>query len=155
MPTFALHPLTAAAFAPFGDVFDPLAVTTRLDHVAALQNGRADARPNLFLARTTLATLPLAFERMECHPESSQTFVPYGAAQMPIGVALPDETGQPDLSTFRAFIAVAQGFSYRAGVWHLPVASLGAQHGVLGFMYEDGSPQDCVWADVEPSVLEG
>ena len=53
----------------------------------------------------------------------------------------------------RAFAATAQGFSYRAGVWHLPIASLLRSVPVLGFMYEDGTPKDCVWATVAPTTL--
>lgn len=154
MRTLALAPLTLAAFAPFGEVFAaPAAVRARIDGIARLENGRPAARPNLFLARSGLVELPHDFDRMEHHPFSSQSFVPLEPARIVVAVALPGPDGQPDLATLQAFLARSVGFNYRAGVWHLPVASLGATAPVLGFMYEDGSPQDCVLADVAPFTL--
>ena len=154
MPTLTLAPLTSAAFAPFGEVFPaPTSVGARIDGIATLENGRAAARPNLFLARSGLVELPRLFDRMEHHPFSSQSFVPLEPASIVLAVAMPGPDGQPDLATLRAFLARSVGFSYRAGVWHLPVASLGATAPVLGFMYEDGSAEDCVFADVQPFTL--
>ena len=147
--------LTPEAFASYGEVFATRGITTRLDHVARIENGRPAARPNLFLARSGIVALPHEFTRMESHPQSSQSFAPLGDAPILVGVALRDAHGQPDLSTLRAFLARAQGFSYRAGVWHLPVASLGTPVPVLGFMFEDGTPEDCVWAEVAPQRLAG
>ena len=125
----------------------------RVDRVANLANGRPDARPNLFTAHTGVTALPHVFTAMESHPWSSQSFMPMGAETIVIGVALPGRDGQPDLATLRAFAATAQGFSYRAGVWHLPVASLSRSIPIIGFMYEDGTPQDCVWAEVTSTTL--
>lgn len=154
MPTHALAPLTPAAFAPFGEVFAaPASVVTRMDHVAGLQNGRREAVPNLFLARSGLVQLPRAFDTMERHPFSSQSFVPLEPARIVVAVALPGPDGTPDFATLQAFLAGSVGFSYRAGVWHLPVASLEVTVPVLGFMYEDGSAQDCVFANVEAFTL--
>ena len=145
-------PLTAEAFAPYGEVLAP-PDNGRLDHVATLGNGRADAKPNLFLARSGLLALPHAFSRLECHPHSSQSFAPWGPARIVLAVALRGGDGRPDPATLRGFLADNQGFSYRAGVWHLSVAALGQPAAVLGFMYEDGGPEDCVFADIEPSTL--
>lgn len=154
IPPLSLAPLTPAAFAAFGEVFaGPDAIEARIDHVARLHNGRTAARPNLFLARSGLIRLPHGFDRMESHPFSSQSFVPLEPATIVVAVALKGRDGQPDPTTLQGFVARSVGFSYRAGVWHLPVASLGTAVPVLGFMYEDGSPQDCVWAAVEPFIL--
>lgn len=154
MPTHTLAALTPAAFKPFGEVFAaPASVSARLDGIAALENRRPQAQPNLFLARSGLARLPQTFERMEHHPFSSQSFVPLEPADIVVAVALPGPDGTPDLASLQAFLARSVGFSYRAGVWHLPVASLGTTAPVLGFMYEDGSPDDCVFAAVEPFTL--
>lgn len=149
------HPvdLDREAFSPYGEVFVPAATSGRLDHVATLDNRREAARPNLFMARTSLVSLPHRCDRMERHPWSSQSFAPFGEAPILIGVALPDAAGAPDLRSFKAFLARSQGFSYRAGVWHLPIGTLGETMPILGFMYEDGSPEDCVWADIAPLEL--
>lgn len=154
MPMITLAPLTSTAFAPFGDVFPaPASVQTRIDGIARLENGRAAGRPNLFLARSGLVQLPRLFDRMEHHPFSNQSFVPLEPADIVVAVALPGPDGQPDLATLQAFLARSTGFNYRAGVWHLPIATLRATAPVLGFMYEDGSPEDCVFADVEPFTV--
>lgn len=154
MPTLFLAPLTPARFAPFGEVFaSPDAIGGRLDHVAQLDNSRADARPNLFLVRSGILDLPHGFDRMESHPFSSQSFMPLEPAAIVVVVARPGPDGKPDLATLQGFLARSVGFSYRAGLWHRPLASLGTSVAVLGFMYEDGSPQDCIWAEVEPCTL--
>lgn len=154
MPTIPVTPMTPASFAPFGDVFAaPDAIRGRIDHVARLVNERADARPNLFLARSGVVRLPHGFDRMESHPFSSQSFVPLEPATIVLAVARRAPDGKPDLATLQGFLARSVGFSYHAGVWHLPVASLGTAVPVLGFMYEDGSPHDCVWAEVGHVIL--
>jgi ureidoglycolate hydrolase len=145
--------LTAEAFAPYGEVFASAGVTARVDQIAALQNKRAWAKPNLFMARTNLASLPHRFDKMESHPHSSQSFLRLDIAPMLVAVARPGRDGKPDLATLRAFLGHSTGFSYRAGIWHLPITSLGDTVPVAGFMYEDGSPEDCVWATVEPVSL--
>ncbi len=154
MPSFTVADLTPERFAPYGEVFTPAAVTARVDHVARLENRRAGARPNQFLARSSVVALPHRFTRMEQHPQSNQSFLPFGDTPMLIAVALPGGVGGPDLSTLLAFLGRGQGFNYRAGIWHIGVASLGETVPVAGFMYEDGSPEDCVFADVPACVLQ-
>ena len=148
MREIRIEELTAEAFAPYGEVFRPADVTTRVDQIATLQNGRPSARPNLFMARSTAVALPFCFDRMEQHPFSSQSFVPMGPARVLVGAALPGPDGQPDPATLRAFSGSGLGFSYRAGTWHLPVASLGEGVPLVAFMYEAGTPEDCLWAEV-------
>lgn len=153
MRTLAVADLTPETFAAYGEVFRPADTTGRIDRVAHLQNHRSGAAPNLFLARTGLATLPHQFERMEQHPYSSQSFLPFADAPILIATALSGADGRPDATTLAAFVGRGLGFSYRAGVWHLPVTSLGTTVPLAGLMYEDGSPADCVWAEVDPVTL--
>jgi ureidoglycolate lyase len=153
MRTVPVLDLTGEAFTPYGEVFAPAGVTQRVDQIAVLQNRRPLAKPNLFMARTNLAALPHPFDKMESHPHSSQSFLPFGAAPMLLAVALPGPDGQPDPSTLKAFLGPGIGFSYQAGIWHLPIASLGDTLPVAGFMYEDGSAEDCIWAAIEPISL--
>ena len=153
MRTLAVAELTPTGFAPYGEVFRPADTTGRLDRVARLENHRSGAGPNLFLARTELSALPHRFARMEQHPRSSQTFLPFADTPILIATALSGPDGRPDLTTLAGFVGRGLGFSYRAGVWHLPAASLGTTVPLAGFMYEDGSAEDCVWAEVEPVTL--
>ncbi len=154
MPSIPVMALTPEAFEPYGEVFAPGSVGARVDQVAVLQNLRPDAKPNLFLARTDLTDLPYRFEKMEAHPHSSQSFLPFGEAPVLLAVALPGTDGKPDLATLKAFRGRGLGFSYRAGTWHLPIASLYESVPMAGFMYEDGGAEDCVWADIEPMTLD-
>ena len=142
--------LTADAFAPFGEVCRPAEVNGRTDHVAMLENHRPAAKPNLFLARSGTVTMPLEVTRMEHHPLSSQSFLPFDDTPILLVVAMPGADGGPDLKTAKAFVARGQGFSYRPGIWHTGVAGIDATLAVAGFMYEDGTPEDCIFADVPP-----
>jgi ureidoglycolate lyase len=153
MPTLIVADLTADAFAPYGEVCTPASVQGRRDHVAKLANQRPDAKANLFLARSGLVTLPLAVTRMENHPHSSQSFLPFADTPIVLVVALPGVDGQPDLATAKAFLARGQGFSYAPGIWHIGVAGLETAVPVAGFMYEDGTPLDCVFTDVPDFIV--
>ncbi len=74
--SIAARPITAAAFAPFGQLLETPGEGARLDRAGALFNGREAATPNLALVRATAARLPLTIELMERHPHSSQAFFP-------------------------------------------------------------------------------
>lgn len=154
MSRLTVTELTPEHFTPYGEVFKPAAVTARIDHVARIENRRVNARPNQFLARSGIVSLPHRFSRMEQHPHSNQSFVPVGEHPILIAVALPGSDGQPDLSTLRGFFGRGQGFNYHAGIWHIGVASLGEAVPVVGFMFEDGTPEDCVFADIPACELQ-
>jgi ureidoglycolate lyase len=153
MPSLTVTELTPEHFTPYGEVFKPGEVTARIDHVARIENRRPGARPNQFLARSGVVALPHRFTRMEQHPHSNQSFVPMAKRPVLIAVALPGPDGLPDLSTLRGFLGRGQGFNYRAGIWHIGVASLGEAVPVVGFMFEDGTPEDCVFAEVPACEL--
>ena len=112
MPTLIVADLTADAFAPYGEVCTPASIQGRRDHVATLDNQRPDAKANLFLARSGVVALPLSVTRMENHPRSSQSFLPFTDTPIVLVVARPGADGQPDLATAKAFLARGQGFSY-------------------------------------------
>ena len=143
-----LRPLSAAAFQPFGDVLDPAFEGPRVDHAARLQNSRADASHNLMLVRSAATGRPHMVARMERHPFSSQTFIPLQGARAVLAVALDNGSGAPDLATVAAYVSEGQGFSYHAGVWHIPLATLDEARAFAVFMYTEGTPDDTHWADV-------
>ena len=70
------EPITAQAFAPFGQIFTRPAEAGRLDPQLTLENGRPDARPMLTLIRVSPKQFPLDVTLLERHPHSSQTFIP-------------------------------------------------------------------------------
>lgn len=115
------EPLTAAAFAPFGDVIEGPDTPGRADDLAAVLVG-SDGRPGVHVLRAeTSAALPLTVERMERHPLGSQAFVPMSGGNGGGGgffvVVAP--AGEFDPSAIRAFVANGrQGINYKPGTWH-------------------------------------
>jgi ureidoglycolate lyase len=123
------EPLTATAFAPFGDVLDATG-DFRLINAGLCQrhHDRArldfgDARPGISVFRAEPRSLPYAFDLIERHPDGSQAFLPMTEHPFLVIVAL----GPTD--TPRAFLTNgAQGINLHRGTWH----------GVLTPLHEPG-----------------
>ena len=120
------EPLTAEAFAPFGDVMDartsasfPINAgrTQRHHDLAKVETLGENAHTliNIFVSQP--ATLPLELTFLERHPQGSQAFMPLHQERFIIVVAPPGEHINPD--EVRAFVTDGrQGVNYRAGTWH-------------------------------------
>jgi ureidoglycolate lyase len=150
------EPLTAAAFAPYGQVLEMPAEAGRQDFAARLVNHRAGARPNFALIRVEPKTLPLEIHTIERHPASSQAFVPLDGGRYLV-VALPrGADGSPDPAHARAFVATAhQAINYDAGTWHVGVTVLDRPTSFCMMIFEDGGADDCHFRELErPLVLE-
>jgi ureidoglycolate lyase len=113
------EPLTAPAFAPFGDVLDATGahrlinagLCQRHHDRAKLDFGDARAGVSIFLAQ--VRALPYAFTLIERHPESSQTFIPMTQHSFLVIVA-PDPQATP-----RAFLTNgSQGINLHRATWH-------------------------------------
>lgn len=149
--TIELQPLSAAAFAPFGQIIEPAAAAseyvinngltrryhdiTRACSLTATKAGKADTPPrtgihsdrgsdigfSIFRARPV--SLPFTLKRMERHPLGSQAFINTGKVAYAIVVAPP---GDFSTSAMRAFLAApGQSINYRAGTWHHFLLALG------------------------------
>ncbi|HEU0134638.1 MAG TPA: ureidoglycolate lyase [Allosphingosinicella sp.] len=119
------EPLTAEAFAPFGNVVEASDSAVKLDinqghavrydrlaDVDAADEG-GTAIVSLFRARPLAELVLRAFER---HPLGSQTFVPLSGRPYLVAVA---PAGPFDPAAIRLFRAEGhQGVHYRKGVWH-------------------------------------
>ena len=129
--TIRIAPLTADAFAPFGDVLDASGTPDRI-----INHGRCDryhdrarrdfgdGRAGISVFDAVPRSLPYSLDMVERHPEGSQAFLPMTAAPFLIVVA-PDEGGTP--GTPRAFrTAPGQGFNLLRGTWHGVLTPLGA-----------------------------
>lgn len=126
-----IHPLTAEAFAPFGEVLEAAGAPDRIINQglcgrfhdrAVLDFG--DGRAGISLFRAEPRTLPLVLEMVERHPEGSQAFLPMTADPFLVVVA-PDAGGAP--GSPRAFrSAPGQGVNYRRGTWHGVLTPLSA-----------------------------
>jgi ureidoglycolate lyase len=125
------EPLTAEAFAPFGDVLEaagrPDKVINqgrcgRWHDLARLEVG--DGRAGISLFEAEARSLPLTLEMMERHPLGAQAFLPMSADPFLVVVA-PDAAGAPGRP--RAFLTSgAQGVNYPAGTWHGVLTPLAA-----------------------------
>lgn len=121
--TILAQPLTAAAFAPFGEVLEVSGPPTKL--INAGKCGRwhdraaldfADARAGISIFQSERFPLPYRFDLVERHPEGSQAFIPMSADPFLVIVA-PDEGGRPGRPI--AFLTSgAQGVNIRRNHWH-------------------------------------
>ena len=121
----ALQPLTAKAFAPFGDVLEATGepdkiinagLCGRFHDLANLDFTGEDARAGISLFRSKARTLPYTLDMVERHPFGSQAFIPMSADPFMVIVAL-DEGGRP--GTPLAFLTnPGQGVNYHRNTWH-------------------------------------
>ena len=149
------QPRTRAAFAPFGDVIDIPTSTGRTYYEDALGNLRPDARPSLSVSQRepTLAKR-LVVAMLERHEFSSQTFVPLDVERWLVVVAPNAQSGGPDVTGVRAFIANGcQGVTYRANTWHHGLTVFDRPSRFAVFMFCDGGKGDEEFVPVKPFTL--
>jgi ureidoglycolate lyase len=126
--TVSLEPLTAEAFAPFGDVASRR-TGERRRYLPTMLNRANEAQSfSLWISgAAALGRLPLRATTLERHPYSAQTFVPLGSARYLAVVCSAAPDGDPDLTTLRGFIAGPdQVVTYARNVWHHPMTVLDA-----------------------------
>ena len=118
------EPLTAGAFAPFGDVLDTSGDPDKIInqgfcgryHDRAILDFGPDGRAGISLFKAEPRSLPYTLDMVERHPEGSQAFVPMSMDPFLIIVA-PDHGGTP--GTPRAFISAAgQAINFHRATWH-------------------------------------
>ncbi|ALG91034.1 Ureidoglycolate hydrolase [Actibacterium sp. EMB200-NS6] len=119
-----LQPLTAAAFAPFGDVLECEGAPDKIInqglcgryHDRARMDFGPQGRAGLSLFRAEPRQLPLTLDMVERHPDGSQAFIPMSAHPFVVIVA-PDESGRPGRPL--AFLtAPGQAINFHRGTWH-------------------------------------
>lgn len=126
-----IEPLTAQAFAPFGDVLDCTGDPDKMINqgLCGRYHDRArfdfsDGRAGLSLFDAEPRTLPLRLEMVERHPDGAQAFIPMSTEPFLVVVA-PEKNQSPD--TPRAFVTNgAQGVNYHRGTWHGVLTPLAA-----------------------------
>jgi len=157
------RPLTAEAFAPFGDVIEagraaqPMndASFRRYDDLARIDcDPAAGGRPAIGLVQCAVATgFPCTVRMLERHPLGSQAFVPLGDYPFLVVVAPPGDL--PDVSRIAAFVSNGQqGINYRRGTWHMPLTATSVGQ---SFLVVDRFPGDdnCEAVDLdEPIVVD-
>lgn len=125
MRTLTPEPLTAEAFAPFGNVIEASDAAVKLDinqghairydRLADVDVADEGGIPviSVFRAKPLAELVLKIFER---HPLGSQSFIPLSEKPYLVAVAPP---GEFDVARVRLFRAEGhQGVHYRKGVWH-------------------------------------
>lgn len=161
MRRVVIQPLTAEAFAPFGDVLeaagDPDKIINqglcgRFHDRASVDVG--DGRAGISLFKSEVRTLPYLLEMMERHPEGSQAFIPMSLDLFLVIVA-PDEGGVPGAPlAFRT--APGQGINFHRGTWHGVLTPL-AEPGLFAVVDRigEGANLEEHWFDALYEVVEG
>lgn len=124
------EPLTAAAFAPFGDVLEAVGESFPINggmcdrfHDRARMEFTGDGRAGVSLGWGRPYPMPHVFDLVERHPLGSQAFLPMSEDPFLVIVA-PDEDGRPGAP--RAFLtAPGQGVNYLRNAWHGVLTPLG------------------------------
>lgn len=147
------EPLTAHAFAPFGDVIEAsdrseildinYGATRRFHDLADVEVGDGRAIISLFRSQPLA---PVVLKLMERHPLGSQAFVPLQPRPYLVAVAAGEALDPAAIRVFRA--APGQGVNYRAGTWHHFLMALEAESDFL-VVDRDGPGEnlDEVWLD--------
>ncbi|TMV90681.1 ureidoglycolate lyase [Thioclava sp. BHET1] len=125
------QPLTADAFAPFGDVLDAQGPADRLINAGLCErfHDRAQldfgaGRAGISIFKAVPRSLPYICTLLERHPEGSQAFVPMSADPFLV-IAAPDAGGRPGAPL--AFLSDgAQGINFHRGTWHGVLTPLAA-----------------------------
>ena len=112
-------PLTAAAFAPFGDILDATG-PHRLINAGLCQRfhdrariDTSDASPGISIFLAEPRSLPYTFDLIERHPEGSQAFIPMHQHPFLIIVA-----ESPQAQPMAFLTTGAQGINLFKGTWH-------------------------------------
>ena len=119
MKDIRARPLTAAAFAPFGDVLNCDGAPDRIINAGLCgrfhdraQVDVGDGRVGISLFRSELRRLPYQIDLIERHPLGSQAFIPMSMDSFLVVVAGDDLVPQ-------AFVtAPGEGINFHRGTWH-------------------------------------
>ncbi len=132
--TLKITPLTADAFAEFGDVIEmagakhfPInqGTTERFHDLANLDLNRVGGNPIVSIFESQPRPQPVKLDVMERHPLGSQAFYPLQNHDWLIVVASGDDPlALENLKAFRA--SGLQGINYAANIWHHPLLVLEA-----------------------------
>lgn len=153
------RPLTAVAFAPFGDVVEGGArfetinrgTTQQFADLARIDVAQGGGRPRISLYRVSPYSLPMVVAMLERHPLGSQLFMPLRADPFLVVVAPRGDTVTPE-SVTAFFTTGSQGVNYHKGTWHHPVIALREDSEFL-VLDREGPGENCEECSFEPESL--
>ncbi|MEB3766861.1 ureidoglycolate lyase [Acinetobacter sp. MD2] len=129
-----IQPLSAEAFAPFGEVISCTGNTffhindahTERYHALVETQIQGEAQVGISIFRNIKTTqLPFSIHMLERHPKGSQAFIPMQGQKFLVVVGLPLNSNEPDPTQIYAFLSDGtQGVNYRQGTWHHPLITL-------------------------------
>jgi ureidoglycolate lyase len=129
------QPLTAQAFAVFGDVIEARSDTVininqgtsqRFHDLARVDVASGEGHPLVNIFRASPYPEPLTLSMMEKHPLGSQLFMPLQDHAYLVAVArASDQVSAGDITVFSA--SGNQGVNFRPGTWHHPLLVLAQQ----------------------------
>jgi ureidoglycolate lyase len=157
----AIEPISAGAFARFGDLIDCAGAPDKVINQglcgryhdrARMDFGGGRAGVSLFDAAPR--ALPLTLEMMERHPEGSQCFIPMSWQGFLVIVAPPDGDAPGRPRAFRT--EPGQAVNFHRGTWHGVLTPLGAP-GVFAVVDRIGAGANLEehWFDVPYEVGKG
>ena len=132
MTVIKAQPLTADAFAPFGDVLEAVGKPDKIInngfcgryHDRARLDFGPDGRAGISVFKAEPRALPYTLDLLERHPDGAQAFIPMSLDAYLVTVA-EDANGTP--VNIRAFIAgPGQGINYHRNTWHGVLTPLSA-----------------------------
>jgi ureidoglycolate lyase len=125
------QPLTAGAFAPYGDVIAATGEGSRINqgmggrcsNLAQVDVTADGGRAAISVIVCLPEPLPIKLRLMERHPLGSQAFVPLNGQRYVVVVA--PAGAPPKREDLRAFLCRGdQGVNYHRGTWHHPMLAL-------------------------------
>ena len=153
------EPLTAAGFAPFGDVIEaggdsrPInqGKGRRFPDLAQLDLDAEGGHAAVSIVTCVAEARPVPLRLMERHPLGTQVFMPLNGQRYLVVVA---PAGQaPGVSDFRAFVADGhQGINYHRGVWHHPMIALDADCAFVE-VHRGGPGANCDETPIHANVM--
>lgn len=154
-----IEPLTAEAFAPYGDLMDASGDVDKMINQGKC--GRfhdrarldfSDGRAGISIFQGEKETLPLTLELVERHPEGSQAFVPMSAEPFLVVVAADDAGTPKEPRAFRT--APGQAINFHRGTWHGVLVPL-SEPGIFAVIDRigDGANLEEHWFE-QPYIIE-
>lgn len=161
--TLVTEPLTAEAFAPFGDVLEATGTPDRLINQdmcgryhdrARLETEAEGGKAGISLFLSQKRSFPYLLDMVERHPLGSQAFLPMSLAPFLV-IVCPDDNGKPGAP--RAFLtSPGQGINLHRGTWHGVLTPL-EDPGLFSVVDRIGPGDNLeeVWFDEPWTVVKG
>ena len=165
MRSLTPEPLTADAFAPFGDVIEAAGAaevmpinygwTTRFNDLAGVDTRDQDGHTIVSIFRSKPLD-PVVLKIFERHPLGSQAFVPMQGRPYLVAVAPRGDFDPAAVRVFRA--GPSQGVNYAKGTWHHFLLALEAESdfvvidrdGAMGENLDEIELAEADWIAVQP-----